>query len=136
MGALIDTSVLVHVERGNLRVAAALAALEDSPVVSAITASELLHGVHRADAKRRDARAAYVERVLAGVPVIPFDLAAAREHARVWAEVKKAGISVGERDLMIAACALAHGHRVVTCDARSFGLVPGLTVETWTPTES
>jgi predicted nucleic acid-binding protein len=56
VGTLIDTSVLVDAERGKLEVDAALKRdIEFS--VSAVTASELLHGVHRApDGRRRRMR--------------------------------------------------------------------------------
>ena len=46
---VIDSSVLVAVERGQLELSTVLAASGTSPVaMAAITASELLHGVHRA----------------------------------------------------------------------------------------
>jgi hypothetical protein len=46
----------------------------------------------------------------------------------VWAALAKKGVSVGERNLMIAATAIAHGSALATCDARSFPKIPGLTV--------
>jgi len=49
MGILIDSSVFIAAERGRLSLDAHLAGQEQEPVViSAITASELLHGVQRA----------------------------------------------------------------------------------------
>jgi len=39
---------------------------------------------------------------------------------------------IGERDLFIAATALAHGYGVVTANVREFSRVPGLAVEDWT----
>ncbi len=55
MGILIDPSLFIAAERGYLTLEKAIAGQEDEPVaLSAITASELLHGVHRAvDPARR-----------------------------------------------------------------------------------
>ncbi|MDQ3035011.1 MAG: type II toxin-antitoxin system VapC family toxin [Myxococcota bacterium] len=133
MGTLIDSSVLVAAERGKLDLSTQLA--EDpatSIAISAITASELLHGVHRASsAAQRARRESFVERILESVPVIPFDLVAARVHARLWADLAARGIQVGAHDLTIAASALAIGFGVATRDMRSFPKIPGLTVERW-----
>ena len=130
---VIDSSVLVAVERGQLELSTVLAASGTSPVaVAAITASELLHGVHRAGtAAQRALREAFVERLLISMPVLPFDLAAARVHARVWAELAAQGITVGAHDLPIAATALANGGTVATRDERSFPRIPGISVLRW-----
>lgn len=97
--------------------------------MAAITASELLHGVFRAaGVARRAQREAFVERALATFPVLPFDVSAARIHARLWACLASRGITVGAHDLLIAATALAHGASVATHDARGFRQIPGLAV--------
>lgn len=98
--------------------------------ISAITVSELFHGVRRADSeKRRIKREAYVEKLLGIFPVYPFDTAAARIHARLWAGLAKKGISVGAHDLIIAATALALGFSVVTLDMRDYAKIKELTIE-------
>jgi tRNA(fMet)-specific endonuclease VapC len=128
MAALIDSSVLIAAERGQigLDVISARYAEEDLSI-SAVTASESLHGLYRArTATQRHQRQAFVEGLLAQLPVIPFDLTVARVHASVWAELAKRGIAVGERDLMIGATAIANGWAVMTCDERSFPKIPGL----------
>lgn len=49
MGVVIDTSVLIAAERGVFDLHGFLTSLDDTPVaLSAVTASELLHGVHGA----------------------------------------------------------------------------------------
>jgi tRNA(fMet)-specific endonuclease VapC len=90
MGILIDASVLIAAERGQLDVDRLLATSGGEEVaLSAITAAELLHGIHRAPGgKLRTQREAFVERLLERLPVLPFDLVTARIHARVWAERK------------------------------------------------
>ncbi len=132
MGKVIDASVLIAAERGQLDLRAALADHRDDLfAISAVTASELLHGVHRVAAAKRPTTEAFVEGLLQYLPVLAFDLIAARVHARIWATLLSKGQAVGERDLLIAATALAHGHAVVTRDERSFPRIPGLEVMRW-----
>jgi predicted nucleic acid-binding protein len=126
-GWLIDTSVLVNAERG-------AGGLDNVPAegghaISSITASELLHGVHRAeDGARRMRRQAFVENVLAALETLPATLEVARVHAGIWAQMEAAGRVIGARDLWIAATAIAHDLQVATCNLREFECVPGLSV--------
>ena len=133
MGTLIDSSVLIATERGKLDLAAELGEQADEPVaIAAITASELLHGVHRAaKVAQRSRRQAFVEHLLATIPVLPFDLLAARIHASLWADLAAKGLTIGAHDLLIGATAIAVGYRVATRDQRSFPRIPGLTSVVW-----
>jgi tRNA(fMet)-specific endonuclease VapC len=130
VGTLIDSSVLIAVEREALDLGAARLAHADEPVaIAAITASELLHGVQRATtAAQRQRRETFVERLLAALPVFPFDLVTARIHASLWAGLAAKGTQVGAHDLVIGATAIAVGYRVTTRDRRSFAKIPGLEV--------
>ncbi len=133
MGKLIDSSVLVAAERRILDLDARLADhREEAFGLSVVTASELLHGVHRApDSERRIQRERFVEGLLQRLPVLPVDLPVARVHAAIWADLAVKGVSVGERDLLIGATAIAHAYDIVTRDERSFPRIPGLVVIRW-----
>lgn len=133
MGTLIDSSVLVAAERTKTGAQSLLVAHADEEIaIAAVTASELLHGVHRAATPgQRARREAFVEAILSAVPVIPFDLLVARVHARLWAELAAKGSPVGAHDLQIGATALAIGFDVATRDQRSFPRIAGLRVVTW-----
>jgi len=129
MATLIDSSVLVAAERGLLDLERTAEDAKEPLALPAIAVSELLYGVHRApSAALRSRREAFVEGLLAKVPVVAFDLPEARSHARVWADLARRGVTLGAHDLLIAATALAGGHAVATRDERSFPRVPGLTV--------
>lgn len=121
MGVLLDTSFLIRYERGRRDLPA-----EEDLAIAAITASELLHGVHRADAAHRPAREAFVEGILASVPVVPFTLPIGRIHARLWAELAAKRRTLGAHDLMVAATALALDWALVTLDRKGFVGLPGL----------
>lgn len=133
MGTLIDTSVFIAVERGQLDPSTLRHEDdEDEIAMAAITASELLHGVHRlkgAVARTRAER--FVELLLASMPVIPFDLEVARVHARLDAELSSAGMAVADADLLIAATAVTVDYRIATHDLRSFPRIKGLDVVRW-----
>jgi len=133
MVAVLDSSVLIAAERGQLDLDA-LGDSTDGPefAMAVVTASELLRGVHRAgDPERQARREAFVERLLSALPILPFDLTAARIHARLWAELAAKGTAVGAHDLLIAATAMANGCTLVTRDKRSFPKIPGLAPEFW-----
>ena len=133
MGTLIDTSVIIAIERGRLDAAALKDGDDDEPIaISAITASELLHAVHRlSGAVARTRAERFVEQLLDALPVIPFDLDVARVHARLDAELSAKGAAVGDADLMIAATAVWLDYRVATRDLRSFPKIEGLDILRW-----
>jgi tRNA(fMet)-specific endonuclease VapC len=130
---LIDSSVIIALERGKLALDDLAARLEPKTVaIAAITASELLHGVHRAEtSSRRKRRTEFVDAILARLPVLPFDLEVARTHAAIWSDLARDGVTIGAHDLQIAATAIAHEMAVATHNAREFLRVEGLNVVTW-----
>lgn len=102
---------------------------DEEQLISVITASELLHGIHRAiDDELRTRRRAFVERALARFELVSIDLQVARDHAAIRARLQTAAEIIGPHDLWIAATALTHGLRVATTNAREFERVPGLSV--------
>jgi predicted nucleic acid-binding protein len=134
---LIDASILIGHERGRFDLERHLG---DRPqeefFLSVVTASELLHGVHRASEPQvRARRAAYVEAILERFPLLPVELATARAHAQVWATLAAAGAMIGPHDLWLAATCIAHGLAMVTANSREFARVPGLLVEVWADPE-
>jgi tRNA(fMet)-specific endonuclease VapC len=144
VGTLLDTTVFIELERALRGLPAATAMpevvrrLEDQlgpteeVAIAAITASELLHGVHRASNEHRARREAFVEAVLAAFPPLPFDLLCARSHARLWANLASTGNDIGPHDRLVAATAITAGWRIGTANVRHFERVPGLDLLTIT----
>lgn len=130
---MIDTSVLIDYERGRLELESNLRGRESEEFfLSVVTASELLHGVHRArDESTRARRSAWVEAVLERFPLLGIDLATARAHASLSADLASAGRLIGPHDLWLAASCLSKGLSLVTSNVREFERVPGLAVENW-----
>jgi len=122
MGCVIDTCIIVDAKRGSTRLAERLSGLgDDFFYISVVSASELIHGVHKAsDARQKQRRNAFVEDVLSKFPIIPADLPVARIHARIWADLSSKGASIGSHDLWIAATCLAYGHKLITDNKNEF----------------
>jgi tRNA(fMet)-specific endonuclease VapC len=140
VGTLLDTTVFIDLERAVRRLQPATAMVEvsgrleeqlgpaEEVAIAAITASELLDGVHRASPEHQARRGAFVEAVLAAFPPLPFGLLAARAHARIWAGLAAAGQDVGAHDRLVAATAIAAGWRVGTANTRHFKRIEGLEI--------
>lgn len=133
MAVLIDTSILIAYERGQLDVVAHVAKREDEEAfLSVISASELLHGAHRAtDPAIRARRLAFVEAILARFPVIEIDLEVARAHAALWSTLAQRGEMIGVHDSWLAATCIARDLTLITANTREFDRVPGLSLEDW-----
>jgi predicted nucleic acid-binding protein len=71
------------------------------------------------------ARIAQLENRLRGYVLIPLDLGIVDEYAKLHAQCRDAGISIGQNDLWIAATAVSQDLQLVTCDSAQAAL-PGV----------
>lgn len=125
---ILDTGVLIAIERGKLNVDAILGA--DDATIATITAMELLVGVERADDARKQARAVHVEALLSSLPIEVYDLGVARLHARLAVEAMAKGRPRSAYDMMIAATAAATNRLLLTTDASAgFDQLTGVRAE-------
>jgi len=126
MALLLDSDVLIELERGAKAAALDRFLGDDDRTISVITVSELLHGVLRASGPIRTRRRAFVEHLLAGLEAIPITEPVARIHAEIWADLAQRGAVIGAHDLWIAATAIAHGLTLATGNTREFERIQGL----------
>lgn len=97
--------------------------------VSTIVQYELESGARRS--QRCQELIAVIESLLSRVEILPFDVAAARQAARVRADLAVAGTPIGFYDTLIAGHALALRATLVTNNVAEFGRVDGLRLENW-----
>lgn len=136
MGLVIDSNIFIDAEHQRL-VWSELKIIQayDEAYIAAITASELLAGVHLAKTlDSRIKRSAFVEGILGVIPCLAFDEAVARTYAELYAHSLKSLKSrsrstLNVHDLQISATAVTHGFAVLTNNVEDFKKVPGLKVE-------
>lgn len=124
---LLDTTFLIDAERADIDLDA-LIHEDDDIAIAAITVAELVVGVELASPNAKADRQAFVDDILASVPVIPYDRDIAFEHAQLLVAVRQAGRPRGAHDLLIAATARATKRIVLTADESAFADLPGVTV--------
>ncbi len=124
---LFDTTFLIDAERSGDDLDAVLDD-EDDVAIAAVTVAELRVGALLAGRSRRSTRTAYVDDIVATVPVLGYDLVVAEAHAELLAEVRSQGRPRGAHDLIIAATARASGRTVLSADGTAFSDLPGVEV--------
>ena len=130
MTYLLDTNTCIAAMRKQQ--AALTAVLRTDPgelAVAVMTVAELWFGARKSEDPARGR--AIADAFLAPFAWLPFDAEAAERYASTRFALQARGTPIGERDLIIAATALAHGLTVVTNNTREFARVPGLAVEDW-----
>ncbi len=128
MAYLLDTNVAMHLRDGDETVTSQIAALEGAILLSVISRVELEGGVYR-DPAQAGIRRPRLDAILAALPVLAFDDAAADAYRQI---VEAVGYSRRKLlDRMIAAQALVHRATLVTMNAADFRDVPGLELLSW-----
>lgn len=127
MKYLLDTDTCIAALRGEPEI---IDWLQDKApvdcVVSSVTVYELAVGVAKCRDSRREATK--INRFLATVRVMPFDVPAARKAAEIRAGLEKRGVGIGPYDTLLAGQAVAHDLQIVTGNRDEFARVPGLMV--------
>jgi tRNA(fMet)-specific endonuclease VapC len=115
---ILDTGVLVDAARGRLDFANIAA--EDDVAIPAVALAEYLTGVELdSDPARRAAQHAFLDELVAVVPVVDYTRHVATHHAELLAHVRRAGRPRGAHDLIIAATARATARVLVSTDVQA-----------------
>ena len=127
---LLDSNLIIHYLKGNEPATSRIKSANPAGVaLPTVVVYELEYGTLRfAGAKRR----AILDAVILAFNQAPFDLAAARESARIRFDLEKRGDVIGPMDLMIAGTALSRGAILATNNTKEFSRVKGLRLEDWT----
>jgi len=125
---LIDTNIAIHARDGTDKILDQLAEHHGEVLLSALSLAELQRGIYR-DSKFTAIRQARLEVLLRGLPVLPFDAAAAVAYGRIIAQC---GWARGrDYDRMIAGHAISSGCVLVTNNEADFRDIPNLSIENW-----
>jgi len=128
---LLDTNVLSDFARGDQVLMARLRQEVPSQLsVSVITEMEVEYGLSRNPGLSPRVREA-MRTLLNTITVLSFEREDARVAAQLRASLNSKGTPIGAYDLLLAACALRRGLKIVTHNAREFARVGGLGIEDW-----
>jgi tRNA(fMet)-specific endonuclease VapC len=122
---ILDTGVLVAAARRRTAIP------NDADLaIPTVVVAEYLAGVYLdTDAGRQAAQKAFLDEVLAVVPICDYDRSVAEHHANLLAHTSRHGRRRGPHDLIIAATARATRRTILTTDVGArFDDLPDVTV--------
>ena len=126
----LDTDVCVAYLRGDARIVAKLRSFGAGELaVPAMTAAELFYGAEKADDSDRNRMR--VEEFLGSVDVVQTDENTIRTFGYVKAYLAKAGLSIPDADLLVAATALSRSCPLASGNVRHFSRIWGLQLQNW-----
>lgn len=97
--------------------------------VSMITVAEMYFGAENSQFVAKNI--AQVEDFLSRVAILDYDVAAAREYGKIFAQLTKQGNVISENDMHIAGHARSLGLVLVTNNVGEFERIDGLNIENW-----
>jgi tRNA(fMet)-specific endonuclease VapC len=128
---LLDTNIISYWMRGDQRLIERIKGVSPGDLsLSAITIAEIYYGIEKSPVKKM-VRRAKIEKICSQLEIYPFDEPAAAKYGPIRAKLEKQGTIISERDLQIAAIALANRLCVVTHNTKEFSRIDKLQVEDW-----
>lgn len=128
---LLDTNICIYIAKHNPP--AVRARFEqhsaDALAMSVVTLGELQHGAEKSQA--RDKALATLQQLQNAIQVMPLTAGVGQHYGQIRSALERAGQTIGNNDLWIAAHARAEGWVLVTHNEREFRRVDGLVVENW-----
>ena len=124
---LFDTTFLIDAERTGDELDDVIDN-DDDVAIAAVTIAELRVGALLARGRRKAARGAFVEDIIATIPVLAYGVDVAEAHAELLVAVRSQGKPRGAHDLIIAATAKAFDRSVVSADRSAFSGLPGVEI--------
>ncbi len=127
---LLDTNIVSHMARnpGGCVVEQIRKVGPEKIAISIIVASEIEFGLAKLGPCRL---ASNVRRIMAELPIIPFEPPAQKHYGEIRSLLEQAGTPIGPNDLLIAAHARALNLTLITDNEREFARVPDLAIENW-----
>ena len=126
---MLDTNILIFAMRHPNSPCAYTVASHagNDNCISVITYSELEYGI--INSQNPDKNREAVNRMLAGIPIIDFDMSAGKHFGDILAKTKT--VFGQDRDKMIAAHCRSLGYSLVTDNIKDFQYIDGLDILTW-----
>ena len=128
---LLDTNIISYWMRGDLQLIKKIKKFSPSELsLSTVTLAEIYYGIEKSPVKKKERRVK-IEQIKSQLEIYPFNEAAAVKYGSIRAALEKQGQPISERDLQIAAIALANKLCVVTHNTKEFSRITKLSVQDW-----
>jgi tRNA(fMet)-specific endonuclease VapC len=128
---LLDTNIISYWMRGDVRLIQKIKSRSPADLsLSTITLAEIYYGIEKSPVKKRERRLK-IEHIKSQLEIYPFNERAAIKYGGIRAALEKQGQPISERDLQIAAIALANKLCMITHNIKEFGRIAKLKVEDW-----
>ena len=125
----LDTDVCVEILRNNPAVCARFRAVQREVRIPFMVAAELLYGAEKSSDP--DGNREQVEAFLGSVDIVNSDENTLRTFGYVKAYLEKAGLSIPDADLLVAAAALSRSCPLASGNVRHFSRIWGLQLRNW-----
>jgi tRNA(fMet)-specific endonuclease VapC len=127
---LLDTNICIFYIKGRFKLDKKFEKADpDNCFISEITLAELKFGVENSEHKEKNLKA--LQNFLSGIKIVPI-FQSLDFYAREKARLRKAGTSLDDFDLLIAATAVTHNLTLVTNNTAHFKRVNDINIEDWT----
>ena len=131
---MLDTNVLIFSIKHPTSACAAMLAdhvVSNDVCISVVTYAELEYGIVNSSDPEKN-RAA-VNKILAGIRILDFDINAGKHFGSILAELRRKGKTQDsrDRDKMIAAHSRSKGYVLVTDNTKDFEDIDNLVLENW-----
>ncbi len=129
--AVLDTdtlSAIMHQDVDAVSNAKRYLAAHPKLTISIITRYEILRGLMAKNATKQVWK---FDRLCVTMDVLQLTDPIVVRAASLYANLRQAGKSIGDADILIAATCLENGHEIVTNNTSHFSRIPGLMVRNW-----
>lgn len=128
---LLDTNIISYWMRGDLKLIQKLKSRSPAELsLSTITLAEIYYGIEKSPVKKKERRLK-IDHIKSQLELYPFNEAAAVKYGSILASLEKQGQPISEREIQIAAIAMANKLCVVTHNTKEFSRISKLKVEDW-----
>ena len=97
-------------------------------IIPSIVDYEILRGFCHKPTPHKEA---VYNKLRVNCPVVEVDVAIWKRAASIWATLRKMGKTVGDADIIIAACCMENGYTLVTHNTKHFIDISGLLMDDW-----
>ena len=128
---MLDTNICIYILRDRpIELVEKLNSAGDISISSVVFA-ELLFGIELSPQKSQKPRSEQLKKFVQYLSIAPWDENAAMHYSQIRARLKKAGMLIGNMDLLIGSHARSLGLELVTNNIKEFERIPGLRITNW-----